>query len=192
MPTAAYAVPTSSAAMSLSPGLYLPPPPPRSPGSAGSGSFPQNRRVPPAQPPSIQTTWGGAGPGHRQGTGVGVGSPYPYSPAVSYTPLSPYASAAPTTLSQDNSRANSPMALRGPSGNTMVAEYNPQQWQRGGQSGIQFRPFTATTVNVASRAVDDNGGKRALFISDSRVERQSGQPVVYIAFAISFLLSTPS
>ncbi|KAF2434516.1 hypothetical protein EJ08DRAFT_469384 [Tothia fuscella] len=162
-PVAAYAVPTSLAAMSLSPGdvFNLPPPPPRSPGSAGSGSFPQQRLV--VQPPSIQTTLGGV---HQQGLSGGS-SPYPYSPSITLnTPLSPY---DPGSLpfshlsrSQNNSATNSPMASRPSTGNTMVTEYNPQQWGRTGASsgsaGAQYRPFNTRVQNVlAPRALDDSG-----------------------------------
>jgi hypothetical protein len=170
---AAYAVPNSPTAMSLSPGgpnVYLPPPPPppppppRSPASAGSGSFPLHRRLP-VQPPSIQTALGGA---HHQGTGGGDGghSPYPYSPAAALnTPLSPYASPGFPSLSQNSSAASSPMALRpSTAGNTMVAEYNPQQWGRAGvgptPTGVQYRAFNTQRQAIhAPRAVDENGGK---------------------------------
>jgi hypothetical protein len=141
--------------------VYLPPPPPlpppRSPGSAGSGSFP-HRRVPP--PPSITTAPGGFGQHSVTGSGTPpAGYSYSYSPSAAHnTPLSPYASAALSPLSQSSSRGNSPMALRAPSGSTMVAEYNPQQWGRGGPTGVQHMPFNRT-ITVASRALDDSGGK---------------------------------
>lgn len=153
----AYAVPldpTFVASMSLSSGhVYLPPPPPRSPGSAGSGSFPHRRL--PEHPPSITTTLGGIGPGY-QGPG---GSPLPYSPSATLTtPLSPYAT-VPSPLHQSSSTTNSPMVVRPPTGSTMVAEYNPQQWGRSGQNGGQFRPFNQPLNIAVSRALDENGGK---------------------------------
>jgi hypothetical protein len=141
---------------------YLPPPPPRSPGSAGSGSFP-HRRVPPP-PPTITTALGAPGqqPGSRSGTQA-AGYSYPYSPSTALsTPLSPYAPTVLSPLSQSSSRGNSPMTLRPPTGNTMVAEYNPQQWGRGGSTGVQHRPFN--TAAVASRALDESGGKTVFYI----------------------------
>jgi hypothetical protein len=145
--------------MSRTGDVYLPPPPPRSPGSAGSGSFP-HRRVPPP-PPTITTTLGSLGTGQQSSTGSGT-SPaaysYPYSPsAATNTPLSPYASTALSPLSQSNSRGHSPLASRPSTGTTMAVEYNPQQWGRGGPTGVQHRPFNA--LSVASRALDESGGK---------------------------------
>jgi len=138
--------------------VYLPPPPPRSP---GSGSLPQ-RRVP--GQPLISTT---AGFGFQQGqVGIqeGIGpSSYAYSPQASaHTPLSPYAPAIHSPLSRSNSRGNSPIALRHHIGSAMAAEYNPQQWGSGPVAGVQHRPFNSRTIQVASRALDDSGGRLIL------------------------------
>jgi hypothetical protein len=157
---AAYAVPSYSLAMNTGGDGYLPPPPPRSPGSAGSGSFP-HRRVPPP-PPTITTALGGPGqqPGSRSGTTAASYS-YPYSPSTTLnTPSSPCASTVLSPLSQSSTRGDSPRALRPPTGSTMVAEYNPQQWGRGDSIGVQHRPFN--TAPAASRALDESGGMTIL------------------------------
>jgi hypothetical protein len=38
-------------------------------------------------------------------------------------------------------------------------EYNPQQWARGGPTGVAYRPHATLTVSAAPRPLDDSGRK---------------------------------
>jgi hypothetical protein len=50
------------------------------------------------------------------------------------------------------------VAYRNISGGTTM-EYNPQQWARGGPTGVAYRPHATLTVSAAPRPLDDSGRK---------------------------------
>src|SRR5579871_4878392 len=103
---------------------HLPPPPPPPPRSGLSAiSVPLRRRHGLTQPPTISTT-------SLTGPQASI-SAWSASTIESATPLSPYASNSPFAQQYPAlSGGTSPMALRAPA--SMVVEYNPQEWGRGG------------------------------------------------------------
>jgi len=140
--------------MSSQDGHIPPPPPPPRPG-LGAASVPLRRRNGLAQPPTISTT-------SLTGPQASI-SMWSASTVDSATPLSPYASAGYSPFAQHRpalSGGTSPMALRTPS--SMVVEYNPQEWGRGGPTGGAYRPHAAVQAQASREAADPINGTTIL------------------------------
>jgi hypothetical protein len=140
--------------MSSQDGHLPPPPPPPRPG-LGAASAPLRRRHGLTQPPTISTaSLTGQQTVHSAWSASTVES--------AATPLSPYASTGYSPFAQQRptlSAGTSPMAMRAPA--SMVVEYNPQEWGRGGPTGGAYRPHAPLQPQASREADPMNGTKKS-------------------------------